>query len=786
MRLIYFALGWAGGLLLAANADARPTLAWLLLLGVMLGIAWNNRKQVPSPIWIAALIGFTLAGLRFSFTPVSSDIARYNNLGGMTIQGIVTAEPDQRDDRLDLRVEAETVTRAGQTLPTQGLVLVYGPANADVKYGDRVAVTGSLVFPGEGDTFSYADYLARSSVYSLMRDTSVQVLSSGHGLPFFAALLDLKRRAAQHIAEALPEPAAGLLTGILLGDERGLAPELADAFTRVGASHIIAISGFNMAILSAVVMGVLTRLRVPPRWAAVIGLGVLAAYTVLVGASAAVVRAAIMSSMLVIAALIRRKTFVPTSIAFVVVILSALNPTILWDVGFQLSLFATLGLALFANPLGRQFDMLVARLFPRRMAVSLAGFLNEPLVVSLAAQIMTLPLIVLYFGRLSPIALLVNLLIIPVQAALLIVGLMATLLAFVVPPLAQALYWLDLVLLSWTIGIVRAFAQVPYAEIEFYADPRLIALFFIVIFGGVLMNVTRPAWVIPFARFIRRRAVTVSTIFAGLSFSALLITLALSRPDGLLHVWLLDAGHSNAILIQTPGGAHMLVDGGRFPSRLLTALGDRMPFNKREIDVLLITQPDRFDYGALPAVLDRYSIGLTLMSGHPNLDPGYQALLERLAAYPLAEVRTGYTLTTSDGTLLEVLHPQEQPDLEDSLDNKTLVTRLTYGEVSFLLTSDLSISGQFMLLDAGQWPLADVLQLPRHGAVRSLAEPFLAAVQPQAVMVQAEAGNRAGDPDFDTLALLGDVPLYRTDLSGALHFWTDGVSLWVNGTRRNG
>ncbi|MBL8165432.1 MAG: ComEC/Rec2 family competence protein [Anaerolineae bacterium] len=785
MRLIYFALGWAAGLVLAANTAARPTLAWALLLVVTLVIAWNNRKQASAHAWLIALLGFTLAGLRYSFTPVSSDIARYNNLGGMTVEGVVLAEPDQRDDRLELRVEAETITRAGQTVPTQGLVLVYAPANAAVRYGDRVSATGTLVFPGEGDTFSYADFLARSSVYSLMRDTSVQVLSSGHGQPIYAALLDFKGRAAQHIVEALPEPAAGLLTGILLGNERGLAPDMADAFTRVGASHIIAISGFNMAILSGVIMGVLSRMRVRPRWAAVIGLGVLAIYTLLVGASAAVVRAAIMSGMLIVGALIRRKTFVPTSIAFVVVILSALNPTILWDVGFQLSLFATLGLALFANSLGRQFEMLLARLFPRRTAVSLAGFLNEPLVVSLAAQIMTLPLIVLYFGRLSPIALLVNLLIIPVQAGVLIIGLLATLLSFIMPPLAQALYWLDLVLLSWTIGVVRAFAQLPYAEIEFYADPRLIALFFIVLFGGVLMNITRPDWVSPFARFIRRRAVAVSTTFAGLSFAGLLIALAFSRPDGLLHIWLLDAGHSNAILVQTPGGAHILVDGGRFPSRLLTALGDRMPFNKREIDVLLITQPDRFDYGALPAVLDRYSIGATLTSGHPNLDPGYQALLARLADYPIVEVRAGYTLSTDDGTLLEVLHPQDKPSLEDSLDNQTLVARLTYGDVSFLLTSDLSISGQFTLLGEGQWPLADVLQLPRHGGVRSLAEPFLAAVQPQVVMVQAEAGNRFGDPDFDTLALLGDVPLFRTDDSGTLHFWTDGTSLWVNGTRRN-
>jgi competence protein ComEC len=253
----------------------------------------------------------------------------------------------------------------------------------------------------------------------------------------------------------------------------------------------------------------------------------------------------------------------------------------------------------------------------------------------------------------------------------------------------------------------------------------------------------------------------------------------LSRPDGLLHVWLLDVGHSNAVLMQTPAGAHVLVDGGSFPSRLLTALGDRMPFYDREIETLVLTQPDANNYSALAAVVNRYDVGVVLMNGQPNLSPEFATLQAYFAPQDVIPVRAGYRLVVADGVTLEVLHPQTTPDINDSLDDQALVLRVLYGDVSFLLTGDISISGQQALLDAGQWPQSAAMQLPQHGAIRSLSDEFLSAAQPQVVLLQADASNRRGDPDPDTLAMLNDVPIYRTDEHGKLHLWTDGVKLWA-------
>ncbi|MBZ0297765.1 MAG: ComEC/Rec2 family competence protein [Anaerolineae bacterium] len=779
MRLVYLTLAWAGGILLAANNSGDAPylpLVWLILLGAAILSLWLVRDQ-PSHRWLALLLILLVAGgLRLSLHLTRADVARYNQTGGLTLEGIITSEPNIREDRTQLRVEAQTITQSGQTVATSGQVLVEAPRFYAVQYGDRIAATGILNTPAEYDTFSYADFLARSGVFSIMRFAVIEVQATDQASPLYSTLLKIKNSAHEAINRYLPEPQAGLLSGILLGNESNISPETREDFNTVGAAHVIAISGFNMVILSGTIMRLLNRLRLRQPVAVTIGIVTILIYTLLVGANAAVVRAAIMSSVLLIGQALKRKTYVPASLAFTALILSFMNPTVLWDISFQLSFFATLGLALYVDPLARLFNRILNHIAPQKLVQSISAFLSEPLIVTLAAQITALPLIILYFGQFSPIFLPVNLLIIPIQAVLLILGLAATLVSFVIPILAQLLFWMDYLLLSWTIGVVRWFAQLPYALLEIRIDPRLIALYFVVLLGIAMIQATQPP---RFLRFIRQRAVLTATFFAGILIASLSAIIFLSRPDNLLHLWLLDVGHNNAILVQTPGGAQFLVDGGRFPSRLLTSIGDRLPFYDRELEMVALTQPDTFDFSALPAVLERYDAGIILTNGQPNMSEAYTELQTSIARFPGVNVTAGYRVETSDHMIVEVLHPQQQPTLNDPFDNQTVVLRISYGEVSFLLTSDLSIEGQQAVLESGNWPLATVLQLPQHGRAQSLSGAFLEAVQPQVAIVQADPANQRGDPDPDTLALLGDTPIYRTDEIGTIHLYTDGTKLWV-------
>lgn len=787
MRLIFVAVFWVLGISFARHFLSPAASPWLLLAAVAAPLAFIFRRQRHARIAVA-LAAFAFGGLRQAMLPRSSDIAQFNG-NSLTVTGTVSAEPVLRADRVQMRVLADSIFARNDLRQTDGLVHIETGLAAPVAYGDRVRATGFLAAPETWDSFSYADYLARQGVFSVMRNAGVDILGHGDGAPLHSLLLQFKRTLRDNINRALPEPQAGLLVGILLGDEQGISPKLERDFQRVGAAHIIAISGFNMVVISAIVMRVFGSIAGLNKTPAALGaILFIAAYSLLVGGDGGIWRAALMSSLLVIGNLLRRKTFLPTSLAFATLCLSFLDPNVLLDVGFQLSFFAVLGLGIFADPLSSRGRGWLERRFSPATAGILQAALNEPLIVSIAAQLATFPLIALYFGRMSLVTLPVNLLIVPVQAAILLLGIFTAAISLIAPALATVLFWGVMVFLSWTIGIVRGFAQFEFAEIAVHFDARLIQVYYLLLIGATMLAITRPQIWARIAAAARKKQITLLVASAASLLVILMLAMSLSRPDGKLHVWTLDMGHSNAFLLETPGGSQALIDGGRFPSRLLTALGDRMPFYDREIEVLVMTHPDEWDIAALNSVLDRYTVGLVLSNGQLNRNPVYEQVSKRLAEarVPQVIVKAGYTIDFGDGATMQVLHPPAAPRITDSLTDHVLVLRLTHGAVSVLLTSDLSAAGQAMMLEQGISPTASVFQIPQHGAPRAIDSQFLALAQPQIALLQSDIANRRGDPDPDTMAFFRDLEaakrLFRTDELGTIHMASDGASVQIAGS----
>lgn len=771
MRLVVVTLAWVSGLFSAAffavSVQFWIIWAFFALAGVLVTSRWR--------FWFVALLCFGVAGVRWQVMPQTSPLATYQPRGNVAIVGEVVKSPDIRDDKTLVLLEAQRLFD-GFWYDMAGRVQVTLPRTESLGVGDVIQVGGALRFPSTGDSFSYADFLARQGVYRIMPVATWQ-LQEPAPTHFFQTLETLRLAAQDRIATYLPEPHAGLLTGILLGHERGIAPSLQDDFSRVGASHIIAISGYNMAVLSGLVVAVLGRAFGQGWRTVLLAVLLIGVYTLFVGANAAVVRAWLMSVLLLVAPLLRRRAYLPASLAFVALVFSWWHPPLLWDVSFQLSFMAVLGIALFVAPLQQRYDAWRERVNWRPLR-ALLGALREPLVVTLAVQITTLPLLMLYFERVSVVVILVNVLLAPVQAIILLLGGLAVLVSFVAPVLAQVLFWWELLALAWSIGVVRWFATLSFADVGVAIDPRLVGAFYMVLIGGSVMVVTKPQWLTKVMQLLLARPLMYMARLAAFATLCLLAVAWWSAPDGDLHVWWLDVGHSHAALIQTPQGAHILVDGGRYPARLLTALGDRLPFHKRTIDLLVLTHPDDADNAALLEVLERYHVGVVLTNGQAQLGETQTRLTQRLAGVPSVVARAGYTATFDDGVQLEVLHPHAEPSLGAPMGDFALVVRVVYGERSFLLTSDATREAQEALL-AHAYPLADVMALPQHGTARALSPLFLAQVQPRHVVLQSDRANNRNDPDANTLGLLPDVPLWRTDERGTLHFRSDGERVWL-------
>lgn len=788
MTLVYLTSAWLAGIALADALSIPWQLLALLGLASLVGlIGWRGGRR--SQLLCLCLLILALGGARLLLARPRFDarsLATYNDLGPVTLEGIVAAEPDVRERFVNLRLRAERLTLPdGRQIEVEGLALVRAPRYPTFAYGDRLLVTGPLETPPTGEDFSYRNVLARQGIHSLVQRCRVRQIGAGEGNPLYAALLALKARAQAVVAAILHEPAASLLTGILLGIESTIPAELMEAFSATGTTHIIVISGSNLSMIAAIIAAVSQRLVGKDRatWLAIAGVVV---YTIFVGGSAAVVRAAIMSILYLLGRHMGRATFAPASLSASALLMTTINPYALWDIGFQLSFAATAGLVLYAVPLQQGATRLLARITSRRRAEQTVGWLSEALLITLAAQITTLPLILVYFKRLSLVTILTNLLILPCAGLLMSTGLVATIAGLLWPPAGKALGWLAWLPLTYTIETVRLTARVPYAWVDLgRMEPWM---------GWAMYAALAVATWLGYQSAERRRAIGARVraalvvltahvsdrLMLGTSAVVLILAAAAWRalPDGRLHVAFFDVGQGDAVFVRTPSGRQVLIDGGPSSSVLLWQLGQRMPFWDHTLDLVILSHADEERLPGLLPVLERYQVERVIAPGGPC----YGALCERwqaLSATSSANVlegQAGLRLWLDEGLLLTVLHPP--PGGSDAL-----LVRLDHGGVCFLLAGDLDTAGEAALVRDSAWLDCTVLRAANHGDARSTSAPFLEAVTPEVVVISVSAGNYFRQPHWETLQRLGDVPVYRTDEDGAVEIVSDGQGYRVETER---
>ena len=258
------------------------------------------------------------------------------------------------------------------------------------------------------------------------------------------------------------------------------------------------------------------------------------------------------------------------------------------------------------------------------------------------------------------------------------------------------------------------------------------------------------------SRLFQRHVVT-----AALAVMAILVWLAaLQLPDGRLHVAFLDVGQGDAILITTPEGRQVLVDGGPNPTRLLQELGSFMPFWDRSLDLVILTHPDEDHMAGLIPLFDRYRVERVL-TGAPTLvaeeaQPWREAV--EAAGISIVVAQRGMEIKPGRGVRLEVLHPGAEllSGTPSDDNNNSIVLRLVYGQTSALLTGDLEVEGERTLMALGISLAAQVLKVSHHGSGRATTSDFLRAVAPQLAVIQVGANNRFGHPAPEVLKRLSE------------------------------
>jgi len=419
-------LAFLSGLYWRRVADVRYLTVSLCLLLLCAGVVrtqWYEQQFIDSPL----------------LTQIDERV---------TIVGTVSREPDKRANFTQLFVQTDTDT-----------VLVRADRFADVRYGDVVEMTGRIEQPEvfETDTnrvFDYPSYLKVRQVQFIMGFASVQLVDRGQGNPLLAGLYIAKDHFVATLEQALPSPEVDLGVGLLLGVKQALGDELETAFRQTGIIHIVVLSGYNVMLVVGFFWWI-SSWFLQIRGRIIFGLVGITLFALLVGLSATVVRASIMAAILLIGKLMGRLYDVLRALLFAAAVMVLINPYILlYDIGFQLSFMATLGL------------VLVLPQFESTLQTHATGLkLRDLFMATLVTQLFVLPLLMFHIGEVSLVSVIVNMLVLPMVPIAMLGSFVTGLVGLVWIEAAALLGLLAQLPLTYIIILATWFARLPFAAV---------------------------------------------------------------------------------------------------------------------------------------------------------------------------------------------------------------------------------------------------------------------------------------------------------------------------------
>jgi competence protein ComEC len=754
-----------------------------------------GRSGLCSPILFIALLGYLSIQPWVIDVVPDHHVSRFVGDRTWRISGVIAERPNLAHGRWRFLLEADGLKSGGEHHPVSGRLLVSGRGDwLGAGRGDRVIFSGRLRrirgFANPGG-FDYERYMAlqavRVSAYA--RRNTLKVVAETSSDTWRGKLDVYRKRLGTMLDQALndyPPQTVQLLHALLLGDRDQVSPQIRQAFNRAGVSHVLAISGLHIGMVATVsfvmVKWLLTWIPLMLRhaWtrkgAALAGFGAVLGYGLLAGLSPSTQRAMIMVSLFLVTYWVGRRYDWLNTLAVAALVILWLYPPALLSISFQLSFSAVLAILIGLSAIpGFSPDSespWYGRLFRR-----LVSFVW----VSLLAVGGTLPLVLYYFNQASIAGPVVNLFVVPLVGMVIVpAGLAGVAAAAINASLAAFLWHIAAITMDGVRMIVQWSAQLPWASVQTVTPTGLeICLYYLL--AAVLVG-----W----KRIPRPRTVLAVIVILGFLDAGYWIHQRFGRQD--LRVTVIDVGQGTANLIQFPGGATALIDGGGFSDSTTFDVGARVvgPLLWRlkiaTVDLVVLSHADSDHLNGLLYILEHFHVKEVWTNGEASSSQAFRQWRHLIGTLPVRHP-DWQTLPTNEvcrGVRIRILAPprdfrrRRTRESWRDLNNDSLVLQLKYRDVSFLFTGDIRAAAEKDLVSrlGAATLLSTVLIVPHHGSRHSSTTPFLRAIQPKEALISTGWHNRFGFPHADVIRRLQRVGarIWCTAGSGAIRVVTDG------------
>lgn len=780
--LLVLVLAYVLGILMSGVLESGLFLIFLASFGALLLAAWGFiagwRVTGRLVLALAFLSGLLTGGL--AWRGIDYGLLKYCN-HYVTLEGRVDRAPEFRRDSVEYVLRVQSVQAGGEKFREPGKVLVRVAGKAGkFGYGDRLRVKGVLRRPissGNPGAFDYQKYLERRGITAVIyvKGKNVQRVEGASSGPLGLALL-LRDKIMEVNRETLPPVHAAMLNGMMFGCRGEIPRDLQEAFSEAGLAHVLCVSGLHVGLLLGGLLVLFNLLGLPVSRIPLAATPVLFFYAAMTGFGPSALRATIMALLLLWAHRLGRERDWPTSLAVAALVILAVNPLQVYEVGFQLSFAATWGI-LYLGP------FLKKRMEP----LPLPAWVKPVIQVTVSAQLGTLPIIIYYFNLVSFASVFTNLAAVPMAGIILFWGFAAGLAGLVVPLAAQVINAGTGILLGLFEWLVLFVGKIPGASCYMAAWPWWgIILWYAGLVAAVEWERVK-GFIPPIDTRKSRVIIFISCLLAFLIWTGV-------KSDN-LEVHFIDVGHGDSILVRMPGGKDMLVDAGGWRGDFdgEPGAGDYVvvPYLRRlginKLDALVISHFHEDHAGGIRAVMRSVAVDRLIVppaGTGAGIDPNVKVILEkaRQMEIPVHFATAGDRLFLDERVGIFFWGPREKLFKGSRSDdnNNSLVLFLDYKEIEILLTGDIEEEMQSWLVQQGNLAPVEVLKVPHHGS-RFFSPEFLQRVDPVIAVISVGERNTFNLPSGEIIRQLRDMGarIYRTDRDGAVIISTDGKKVKV-------
>ena len=744
-KLVWFTLGFAAACFVCAYCYCEY-LVWFMLGALVLCVAgflcmrYKRVFRIAAAVFLGMGIGF--AGFMLYdglyLQPVRS-------LDGQLCDMLIVAE--------DYNLKTNYGSGAEGTVAYNGMtyrVRFYLDEEKTISPGDAIRGTFKLRFTADGGDDVSPQYRGKGIFLTAIQEGEVQAESGTEfSVRHYPAVW--RRELKMGIDSAFPADVSAVVKGLLLGDRTDLDYETETAFKVSGISHIIAVSGLHISIL----FGLISFLTFRRRWlTAIIAIPALILFAAVVGFTPSVTRACIMYVLMLISWLFLREYDAPTELAFAVLVMLVANPLAITSVSLQLSTACMIGIYMFSGKLRAWI------LAPKRLGGfdgikgKLAKWFASSVSITLGSMVFTTPLCAYYFGTVSLVGIVTNLLTLWV-VSIAFYGIVAVCMAgFVFPAVAAGLGWLFAWPIRYVIWFAKLLAGIPFAAV--YTQSSCIVIWLVIayaLFGGFLLLKKK------------RPLILATAVLASLVLAIGASCLVPSLDD--YRFTILNVGNGQCIFLQTEGRTFVVDCGGDYDKGVADDAAEMLLSQGiTRVDGMILTHFDRDHAGGAAYFLTRMDVDTLFL---PVIDDTADT------AADIARHTNGVVQYVQENTKLQfgtselTIFPAQSAN---SRNESGLCILLCTAKCDILITGDRGKTGESQLVAQNDLPDIEVLVAGHHGAGNSTTDALLGAVKPEYAVISVGKDNPYGHPAqavIDRLEKRG-CHISRTDLDGTILF----------------